>query len=72
MNDELPNTDSFASLTNWGKRWARVEESEDGSEAGWRQGWKGLQMGDAAVAGRQGTQFTAPVGHDRSKAEGRR
>lgn len=65
MNDGLEDTASFASLTNWGKSWRDVARGAKRKEqrGGDRAGNENIRE-DTAVAARQRTQFTAPVGYD--------
>lgn len=63
MNDGPRDAAGFASPPIWGKKPELPGREGEEKERWWgRRG--GAQMEDAAVADRQGTQFTAPVGRD--------
>lgn len=61
MNDGPQETAGFASSPIWGKKPELLGREGEEEERWWGGG---TQMEDAAVADRQGTQFTAPVGRD--------
>lgn len=64
MNDGLPDTASFASLTNWGKSWRCVaSRMKRKSRVGGRAGDERTRETPREPV-RQRTQFTAPVGCD--------